>query len=129
MTCAQILKRPEFESFGQQVDWEMRNNQVPWELPILLPEAAWNALPDAVSELVYAVRSARNALDHLHQALSDSAASDPGLIGLIELSSRGLRHVAENEGELLDDVEFVIREAVSRLAEHKVNTKSKERKS
>lgn len=94
-----------------------------------MPFGTWKNLPDALSEAVYALRNAQDAFDHVHQALSDSAASDPGLMGLIELSSRGLRHVAENEGELLDDVEFVIREAVSRLAEHKANTKSKERKS
>ena len=129
MTCAKILKRPNFDNYGQTVDWEIRHDQVPHELPIALPAAAWRSLPDAMSEALYAVRMARAAFDHLHEALSDSRTSDPGIIGLIELSGRGLQHVSENEGALLDDVERIIRGAVSRMIENEVSSKGKGGKS
>lgn len=129
MTCAQILKRPAFENLGQAVDWEIRHDQVPYELPIALPAAAWRSLPDALSEALHAVRIAQAAFDHLQQAMSDSATSDPGIIGLIELSSRGLQHVSETEGALLDDVEMILRAAVSRMMENEVSGRGKERKS
>lgn len=94
-----------------------------------MPFGTWQNLPDALSEAVYALRSAQAAFDHLHEAISDSAASDPGIIALIELSSRGLRHVSEHEGGLLDEAAFAIRNTVSELIEGKVSGMGKERKS
>lgn len=115
MTCAYILKRPEFSNVGEQFAWEIANRQVPYELPIVLPEAAWDALPDAISELSHMVQAARSVLDHLSWVMSQSLSSDPDMIAMIELASRGLNHVSEHECALLDDVGMVLRAAVRQM--------------
>lgn len=128
MTCAYILKRPEFSNVGEQFAWEIAHRQVPYELPITLPEAAWNALPDAISELSHMVRAAQSAPDHLSGVMSQSLSSDPGMIAMVELASRGLEHVSEHEAALLDDVEMVLRAAVRQMMQDK-DARKAERKS
>ncbi len=99
------------------------------ECLVEMPFGTWQNLPDALSEAVYALRSAQAAFGHLQEALSDSAESDPGILALIELSSRGLRHVCEHEGGVLDEAAFAIRDTVSTLTEGRISSKGKERKS
>lgn len=129
MTCAQILKRPDFDNTGAAFDWEIKNNQVPYELPIVLPKAAWRDLPDALSELTYGVQHAQAALAHIHETLSQSLSSDPALTSIIELAGRGLKHLADNEAALVADVERVLRNAVSQSITDEITCKGKGRKS
>lgn len=121
MTCAQIMKRPEFDNLGQAMDWEIRNGQVPYELPVALPEAVWRDLPDVLSELAHTIRTARSAFSHLGEMLAQSSSSDPGVIALLELAGRGLDHVSEHECALMDDVEGVFRSTVKKMLNDKVS--------
>lgn len=128
MTCAYILKRPEFANVGEQFEWEIAHGQVPYELPITLPEAAWAALPDAISELSYKVQAAQSMFDHLSEIMSQGLSSNPGMIPIVELVGRGLKHVSEHECALLDDVEPVLRSAVNQMMQDKA-AREAERKS
>ncbi|MDF3606240.1 hypothetical protein PE067_08900 [Paracoccus sp. DMF-8] len=125
MSCAYILKRPEFSNVGEQFAWEIEHRQTLYELPIVLPEAAWDALPDAISELSHVVRCAQSALDHLSGVMSQSLSSDPGMIAMVDLASRGLQHVSEHEAALLDDVEMVPRAAVGRMVQERADNEAK----
>ena len=125
MTCAQILKRPDFANMGETVAWEIAHRQVQYELPITLPEAAWDALPDALSEVNYMVQMAQGTLDHLSAVISQSSSADPGVIAMLELASRGLKHVSDHEGALLHDVETVLRAAGSRMMQEKASNQAK----
>lgn len=128
MACAQIMKRPAFANMGEAVAWEMAHTQVPYELPITLPEAAWRDLPDAMAELCHMIRAAQRMLDHLLEVMSQSLNSDPGIVATVELAKRGLEHVSEHEGTLLDNVEMVLRTAVSQMMKNKI-AREAERKS
>lgn len=125
MTCAQIMKRPEFADAGEMLDWEIAHRQVIYELPITLPEAAWMDLPDAISELTHMVRMTQEVMCHLFDVMCQSTSSDPGIVAMLELASRGLTHVSEHECALLDDVEMVLRRAVSRMVQEKVANAAK----
>lgn len=77
MICAQIMKRPEFDNLGQAMDWEIRNGQVPYELPVALPEAVWRDLPDVLSELAHTIRTAKSAFSHLGEMLAQKPRKKP----------------------------------------------------
>lgn len=125
MTCAQIMKRPEFENLGQEMDWEIKNGQVSYELPVAPPEAVWRDLPNALSELVHTVRTVKSAFSHLGEMLAQSHSSDPGIIAVLELAERGLDHVSEHECALMDDVEGVFRNMVRRMLNDKVSQENR----
>lgn len=125
MSCAQIMKRPEFANVGEQFTWEITHRQVPYELPITLPEAAWKDLPDAISELTHAIRMTQAVMSHLFDVMCQGTSSDPGIIAMVELASRGLQHVSEHEAALLDDVEMVLRATVDRMVRDEVASETK----
>lgn len=120
MTRARILPRPIFDNLGQAIEWEIKHDQVPYELPISLPEAVWRDLPDALSELAHAVCLARNVLDHLNEYVAMAPNTDPGLQATLELAARGLDHASEHEGGLINDTEIVLRRVVSKMINEKL---------
>lgn len=105
------------------------SNEIPSEFTISFPKAAIHNLPDALSELLFGISHAQQALDHIQDSLCRSAASDPDLTSIIVLASLGLKRLAENEGNLLLDLENTLRRAASRMTAEDRAGEEKERKS
>ncbi len=66
-----------------------------------LPAGLWADLPDAVSELVYALHYAADAFDHFQENLSRTGGG-PGVIGIAKLSARGLCGIPDKEGQAVE---------------------------
>lgn len=90
-----------------------------------LPAGLWADLPDAISELVYVLHHAADGFDHFQENLSN-AGGDPGLIGLAELSARGLRAILDKEGLAVERLGTAVRQINSKAVEDRITKEAME---
>lgn len=108
-----IMKRPDFANMGEAVAWEKQHGQAPYEVPLVLPESVWRALPDALNEASYMLLRAARALDYLQEELS-AGNRDPRLADVTELLAHGMRHIYERDGIFLEEIQDVLRQSLER---------------